>query len=43
MKVYRASDPDHPTLYRRGDMAEAEPAVLGWRMAVNALFEGEQG
>src|SRR6266542_1871848 len=39
VKVYRASDPDHPTIYRRGDMAEAEPAVPGWHMAVDDLFE----
>ena len=38
IKVYHASDPDHPTIYRRGDIAEAEPAVPGWRMAVDDLF-----
>lgn len=38
VKVYRASDPDNPTIYRRGDIAEAEPAVPGWRMAVDDLF-----
>ena len=38
IKVYRASDPDNPTIYRRGDIAEAEPAVPGWRMAVDELF-----
>ncbi len=38
IKVYRASDPDNPTIYRRGDMAEAEPAVPGWRMPVDDLF-----
>ena len=38
IKVYRASDPDNPTTYRRGDIAEAEPAVPGWRMAVDDLF-----
>jgi Uma2 family endonuclease len=38
IKVYRASDPTHPTIYRRGEMAEAEPAVPGWRMPVNDLF-----
>jgi Uma2 family endonuclease len=41
IKVYRASDPEHPTIYRRGDMAEAEPAAPGWRMPVNDLFEEE--
>jgi Uma2 family endonuclease len=38
VKVYRASDPDTPILYRRGDMAEAEPAVPGWRLPVDELF-----
>ena len=38
VRVYRASDPDHPTVYRRGEEAEAEPAVPGWSMPVNDLF-----
>ena len=38
IKVYRATDPDNPTIYRRGDIAEAEPAVPGWRFAVDELF-----
>ena len=38
VKVYRASDPAHPTIYRRGDIAEAEPAVPGWTMPVDDLF-----
>ncbi len=38
IKVYRASDPDNPTIYRRGDIAEAEPAVPEWRMPVDDLF-----
>ena len=36
--VYRASAPTQPTTYRRGQMAEAEPAVPGWRMAVDQIF-----
>ena len=39
IKSYKASDPKYPLLFRRGDMADAEPAVPGWRMAVNDLFE----
>jgi Uma2 family endonuclease len=39
VRVYRASAPDAPTIYRRGDVAEAEPAVPGWTMPVNELFE----
>lgn len=38
IKVYRATDPDHPTIYRRGELAEAEPAVPGWTMPVDDLF-----
>jgi hypothetical protein len=37
--VYRATDPKHPTIYQRGDLAEAEPAVRGWRLPVDELFE----
>ncbi len=38
VKGYWASDPENPTIYRRGDMADAEPAVPGWRMPVDDLF-----
>ena len=38
VKVYRAADPLQPTGYRRGEMAEAEPAVPGWKMPVDDLF-----
>ena len=36
--VYRAADPDRPTVYKSGQIAEAEPAVPGWRMAVSDVF-----
>jgi Uma2 family endonuclease len=39
VKVYRASDPDNPSTFRRGEIAEAEPAVPGWQMPVDELFE----
>jgi Uma2 family endonuclease len=39
VKVYRAAAPDVPTAYRRGELAEAEPAVPGWTMPVDELFE----
>jgi Uma2 family endonuclease len=39
VRVYRSTAPDVPTIYRRGDVAEAEPAVQGWQMAVDDLFE----
>lgn len=38
VKVYRHTDPDNPTIYRRGEIAEAEPAVSNWTMAVDELF-----
>jgi Uma2 family endonuclease len=38
VNVYRASKPDKPTIYRRGDIAEAEPAVPEWSMPVDDLF-----
>jgi Uma2 family endonuclease len=38
---YRASDPVHPATFRRGDVADAEPAVPGWRVAVDSLFAFE--
>ena len=38
IKSYKASDPEHPVIFRRGDIADAEPAVPGWRMPVDELF-----
>jgi Uma2 family endonuclease len=38
VRVYRASNPERATIYRRGENAEAEPAVPGWSMAVDELF-----
>jgi Uma2 family endonuclease len=37
--VYRASDPEHPAVYCRSELAEAEPALPGWRFAVDSMFE----
>ena len=39
IKSYKASDPEHPVIFRRGDRADAEPAVPGWQITVNDLFE----
>ena len=38
VRVYRANDLEHATIYRRGEIAEAEPAVPGWAMPVDHLF-----
>jgi len=36
--VYKVSDRARPITYHRGEMAEAEPAVPGWRVAVDWIF-----
>lgn len=38
VRVHRAGSAE-PTIYRRGEVAEAEPAVAGWRLPVDELFE----
>jgi Uma2 family endonuclease len=38
VRGYRASDPEKPLIYRRGQRAAAEPAVPGWRIPVDDLF-----
>jgi Uma2 family endonuclease len=38
IKSYTASDPENPAIFRRGDIADAESAVPGWRMPVDDLF-----
>ncbi len=39
VRVYRADRHDEPAVYRKGDQAEAEPAVPGWTMSVDSLFD----
>lgn len=39
VKKYSVDDPDSPTVFRRGEMANAEPSVAGWSMPVDDLFE----
>ena len=41
VRVYRAGDPRTATIYHRGEVAEAEPAVPGWTMPVDDLFPEE--
>ena len=38
VRVYRSTNPEMPVIYRRGEIAEAEPAVPGWTMPVDDLF-----
>ncbi len=37
--VYRASAPSQPVVFGRGETADAEPAVPGWRMTVDEVFD----
>ncbi len=36
--VYRSDAPTHPVIYGRGQVAEAEPVVPGWRLPVDDIF-----
>jgi Uma2 family endonuclease len=38
IKSYKSSNPKHRVRFRRGEIADAEPAVPGWRIPVNDLF-----
>lgn len=38
VRKYRGDASDHPTIFARGQMADAEPAVPGWRLAVDRIF-----
>jgi hypothetical protein len=35
---HRAADPTNVIVFRAGDIADAEPAVSGWRVPVAELF-----
>jgi Uma2 family endonuclease len=39
VRKYTADDPETSVVFRRGEDADAEPALSGWRMAVDELFE----
>ena len=36
--AFRLESPDRPTIFRRGDVADAEAAVPGWRIEVDRIF-----
>jgi Uma2 family endonuclease len=38
VRKYTADDPEQPTVFGRGEQANAEPALPGWKMAVDDLF-----
>ncbi|HEU0078709.1 MAG TPA: Uma2 family endonuclease [Longimicrobiaceae bacterium] len=39
IRAYHADDPGNPIIFHRGQIADAEPAVPGWRFAVDELFQ----
>ena len=39
VKKYSADNLNTPVIFRRGEVADAEPAVPGWRMSVDDLFQ----
>jgi Uma2 family endonuclease len=39
IRAYHASDPEHPVVFARGEIADAEPAVPDWRFPVDELFQ----
>jgi Uma2 family endonuclease len=38
VRTYSAAAPDQPRVFLRGQVADAEPAVPGWRIAVDRIF-----
>lgn len=38
VRKYAAASPDRPTIFRKGQEADAEPAVAGWTMKVDELY-----
>ncbi len=39
VRKYTAESPTAPTIFRRGETADAEPAVPGWKFTVDELFD----
>jgi Uma2 family endonuclease len=39
IRKYTSRQPEQPTIFRRGELADAEPALPGWKMPVDDLFE----
>lgn len=39
IRKYSSTDPENPRVFRRGEIADAEPAVPGWTFAVDELFD----
>ena len=41
IRCYRFTQPTKPQIFRRGEIADAEPAVVDWRFAVDHLFRSK--
>lgn len=41
IKSYSAKEPNRPTLFRKGEIAHAEPALTGWYFAIDGLFPND--
>lgn len=39
IKSFHLDNPENPKIFRRGEIADAEPALPNWRMPVDELFE----
>ena len=39
IKSYHRSHPNEPKIFRRGDIADTEPVLPGWKMPVDELFD----
>lgn len=39
VRKYTAASPGEPQIFRRGELADAEPALPGWRFPVDELFD----
>lgn len=38
IRSYRAGEPGRPRIFAKGQEADAEPALPGWRLAVDRIF-----
>jgi Uma2 family endonuclease len=38
VRFYRSDAPQQPLVFQLGDLADAEPALPGWRMPVTQVF-----
>lgn len=42
VRAYRADAPEKPTTFGSGEVADAEPALPGWRLAIDQIFVFER-